>query len=105
MSYINLRNVFPLSSTGGLKNKSLGHALEVLDLEFKGKKHSGKDDATNIARACIGLITKVPSFSFTSFMLQSQFYPDIPRKYVQDSLSSLFLHSTNIISIHMEFET
>jgi len=105
MSYINLRNVFPLSSTGGLKNRSLGHALEVLNMEFKGKQHSGKDDATNIARVCIELLTEGHDFRFTSFMRQSQFYPDMPRKYVQDSLSSLFLHSTHVVSLDIEFET
>lgn len=32
LTYINLRNVFPLELTGGIKNISLDHALEVLNL-------------------------------------------------------------------------
>lgn len=29
----------------------------------------------------------------------------MPKKYVQDSLSSLFLHSTHVVSLNIEFET
>lgn len=66
-SFINLRNVFPISLTGGVQNISLSHALEVLGLTFLGKKHTGRDDATNIARVCIELV-KRHAVTFTTFM-------------------------------------
>lgn len=102
MTFINLRHVFPLHLTGGVENTSLAHALEVLNMGFIGRKHTGRDDATNIARVCIELINR-KSVTFTTFMLQSQFLDDPsarPKRAIAiPTINDIFTHNTFIIAV------
>ncbi|KAL4498039.1 hypothetical protein ABPG72_014896 [Tetrahymena utriculariae] len=101
LSYINLRNVFPINLTGGIKNISLSHALEVLDMSFEGQKHTGKDDSINIARVCMEMINH--QFTFTQFMRQSQFCLDNPKRLVDSTINDLFKMNKYLIALDIKF--
>ncbi|KAL4428931.1 hypothetical protein ABPG74_017521 [Tetrahymena malaccensis] len=101
LSYINLRNVFPINLTGGIKNISLSHALEVLDMSFEGQKHTGRDDSINIARVCMEMINH--QFTFTQFMRQSQFCLDNPKRLVDSTINDLFKMNKYLIALDIKF--
>ncbi|KAL4512329.1 hypothetical protein ABPG72_005331 [Tetrahymena utriculariae] len=99
-SYINLRNVFPLEISGGVINKSLSHAQQVLQMEFQGCKHKGIDDARNQALVCIELAKR--GFNFTQFMIQPQFLKQDPKCCVKNNLFNLYEYNTKFLLIKLD---
>ncbi|KAL4474872.1 hypothetical protein ABPG74_001568 [Tetrahymena malaccensis] len=99
-SYINLRNVFPLEISGGVINKSLSHAQQVLQMEFQGCKHKGIDDARNQALVCVELVKR--GFNFTQFMIQPQFLKQDPKCCVKNNLFNLYEYNTKFLIIKLD---
>jgi len=58
--HVNAKNLFGLVRKDKGKSVGLAKAMELFDLKFEGRQHSGKDDAYNIARVVCKLLWGMP---------------------------------------------
>jgi hypothetical protein len=69
--FINLKKIFPDEEKCGKKIRDINSLLDCFGLTFKGRKHSGMDDAINISKVIIELLHR--GYIFSSLLLESTY--------------------------------